>query len=100
MTSEAASSSTPIPEDEFSRYLSLDPSDDPGWQEWLAEQMLGAERLRERLSGTPFYAKRAAQAAARGNEMDYWLDLLGSLPGSRVPIPRRESSTSETTQNT
>lgn len=51
-----------------------------GWVETppLQERMQAAERLRERLSGVPFYAKGAAAAKARGDEMAYWLVLQGS----------------------
>lgn len=43
-----------------------------------AERLLAAERLREQLSGVPFYAKKAATAKASGDEMAYWLTLQGS----------------------
>ncbi|MCY1176761.1 hypothetical protein D9M73_170440 [compost metagenome] len=36
---------------------------------------LGARRCKETLSSTPWYAKKAAQAAAEGREPDYWKDL-------------------------
>ncbi len=50
-----------------------------GWTPVLAAERLQAARLlRERLCCVPFYAKRAAQAAARGDEMAYWLDLQSS----------------------
>lgn len=39
------------------------------------ERLQAAERLRERLGSVPFYAKRAARAAAEGDEMAYWLSL-------------------------
>lgn len=42
------------------------------------EALQAAERLREELSRVPFYAKKAAKAAAQGDEMAYWLALQGS----------------------
>ena len=39
------------------------------------ERLQAAEQLRERLSGVPFYAARAARARAAGDEMVYWLSL-------------------------
>ncbi len=36
---------------------------------------LGSRRLRETLSSLPWYAEKAALAAAEGNEMAYWEGL-------------------------
>lgn len=45
----------------------------------MSERLQAAEQLRERLSGMPFHAKKAARwKAETGNEMDYWLLLQGS----------------------
>lgn len=44
----------------------------------MEERLQAAERLRERLSGVPFYAKGAAKARERGEEHLFWLNLQGS----------------------
>lgn len=56
----------------------------------LPHRLRAAERLRERLSGVPFYAKGAAAAKAAGNEMGYWLNLQGSQ--GAIGMPSRASS--------
>ena len=44
----------------------------------MHERLQAAKALRERLCSVPFYAHRAARAAARGDEMVYWLELQAS----------------------
>lgn len=51
----------------------------------MAERLQAAERLRERLSSVPFYAKKAALANQQGDEMAYWLSLQGSQMTAHRP---------------
>ena len=44
----------------------------------MEERVQAAERLRERLSGVPLYAKGAAKARERGEEHLFWLNLQSS----------------------
>lgn len=53
--------------------------------DWEARALREAEHLRADLSCVPFYAKRAARAAAKGDEMAYWLDLYGNRQYTRRP---------------
>ena len=55
---------------------------------------LGARRLRETLCSNPWYAKKAAKAAAQGDEMEYWKDFWYSQVNLiHLPV---EFSTAET----
>lgn len=55
--------------------------DDKKASEHSRRLRLAAERLRERLSCAPFYAKRAAQAKVEtGDDLTYWASLVGRLP--------------------
>jgi hypothetical protein len=75
---------------------SIDLSKEPGYLEWLAERMQAAERLREWLSLSPFYAQRAQKAREMGGakaEMAYWLDLQGSCATLKLPTRASASST-------
>ena len=56
------------------------PGDAEREAEFLARRKLAAERLRERLSCVPFYAKRAEKAKAEtGCDLGYWSSLLGRV---------------------
>ena len=75
---------------------------DPYLAELEAWHERAAVRLKEALSSVPFYAKRAAKAAAAGDEMDYWRDLQMSeatlerpSKGSSTPDPRPVRSTQD-----
>ena len=91
--SALVSSSTPTADDQ-SDPLSFLP--EPNWSadekaQHLALRLQAAERLRERLSCVPFYAKRAQRHKEEtGSETEYWLGLLG-----RVDEPPKACSTAE-----
>lgn len=85
--SQQDGSETPTPASSLSGWLYEKESErsDPRVQEAHRWAMQAAIRLREALSGVPFYAKRAEQARLEGNEMDYWLGLQGSEATLRRP---------------
>ncbi len=63
-------------------------------QDRLERIELGARREREAQSSIPFYAKRAAEAAATGDEMVYWRNCWSGHVN--MVAPPRESSIPET----
>lgn len=83
MTPTTDLSDAPIPGSNYRESNWLAWLDNPSEQDvkWLEadrqKRKLAGERLRERLSGVPFYAQRAARTKAiEGSEAPYWESLL------------------------
>ena len=83
MTQTTVLSDVPAPEINYQDSDWLSWLDNPSEQAvaWLEvdrqKQKLAGEQLRERLSGVPFYAERAARTkAVEGSEAPYWESLL------------------------
>lgn len=58
---------------------------DPLGEALHQKRLLVAAQYKEDLSAVPFYAQRAAKAAAAGDEMEYWLSLVGAPDQTRRP---------------
>lgn len=83
MTQTVDRSDFPIPGSNYQDSNWLAWLDNPSEQDvqWLEadrqKRKLAGEQLRERLSGVPFYANRAAETKAiEGSEAPYWESLL------------------------
>lgn len=83
MTQTVDRSDFPIPGSNYQDSNWLAWLDNPSEQDvqWLEadrqKRKLAGEQLRERLSGVPFYAERAARTKAiQGTEAPYWESLL------------------------
>ncbi|MDP2367006.1 hypothetical protein [Rhodoferax sp.] len=69
------------------------PYDKLEFDDAMHRQVLGVHRSKETLSSIPFYANRAAKAAADDKEWEYWRSLWSS--GVNTMHPPKESSTAE-----
>ncbi len=102
MTQQLALSfdATPVPDSGWDNLLPFFESPCKPPEEWTraVDEHLqqGGERLREALSGAPFWAKRAAQARAAGGEAgekEFWEALSATMPNLYSPMPKIASST-------
>lgn len=77
-TPEISATARPAPSFDWTLWDEDSINSDPEVIRRLPLRLQAAERLRERLSGVLWYAKRAEAARLAGDEMAYWLSLQGS----------------------